>query len=165
MLRARDLARWRLSSHSSPAARNIALRQLITTTRLRISLWIYESNLISDIYQGCSCMFWRVVSAMWGNLSLVSSYFQRTQFFRARVGYIYDLYLILISFRIIFYIIFNLYSTIMVFRVNITGLLRRQNYESGGGEWGPFRESNRECIVKVDSKKGYKNIASMNLYI
>ena len=65
----------------------------------------------------------------------------------------------------IFYIIFNLYSTIMVFRVNITGLLRRQNYESGGGEWGPFRESNRECIVKVDSKKGYKNIASMNLFI
>ena len=53
----------------------------------------------------------------------------------------------------------------MVFRVNITGLLRRQNYESGGGEWGPFRESNRECIVKVDSKKGYKNIASMNLFI
>ena len=52
----------------------------------------------------------------------------------------------------------------MIFRVNITGLLRRQNYESGGGEWGPFRESNRECIVKVDSKKGYKNIASMNLY-
>ena len=31
--------------------------------------------------------------------------------------------------------------------------------------WGPFRESNREYIVKVDIKKGYKNIGSMNLFI
>ena len=33
------------------------------------------------------------------------------------------------------------------------------------GRWGPFRESNREYIVKVDIKKGYKNIGSMNLFI
>ena len=33
------------------------------------------------------------------------------------------------------------------------------------GRWGPFRESNREYIVKVNIKKGYKNIGSMNLFI
>ena len=60
-------------------------------------------------------------------------------------------------------ILYYLYSMSMFF-------LQGKYHRTGETElrerrWGPFRESNREYIVKVDIKKGYKNIGIMNLFI